>query len=413
MIRLMNAVGYQFMALGNHDFDYGFRRTRELAQMARFPMRGANIAERATGKPVLGDPTLLVTVGGIRIGLLALGYHNTDLTGDRDNVRDLMFDSGIETARRLVPALRRSAEAIVVVSHQGSKVDRKLLRDVEGIDLVIGAHSHDLISPPEQVGGGWLVQAMSDGAMLGEVSLTLRDGRPLEVSGTVHPVWADHFADHPEIATLVAELREAHRERLEEVIATAAERIGRQYKSESPFDKLVGRIMREKTGAEVAFLPGVGYGVSLMPGPITREALATLLPHPSKVTTFTLTGAQIREILEQSATNQAPDDPLAGVGGLVQTDGIAWSADLRRPAGQRVENVTTNKVPIEPARRYPVVTSAGMLGGLHKYETFAHGEDVNKLDHTISGLVEAAFRKAGTVRAPALGDVAVRKLEQG
>ena len=149
MIRLMNAVGYQFMALGNHDFDYGFERTRELSQLAHFPMRGANIVDRATGKPVFGNPTQVVTAGGVKVGLLALGYHNTHLTGDPDSVRALEFGSGIEAARRLVPEMRRSAAVIVVVSHQGSQVDRKMLHEVEGIDLVVGAHSHDLITPPQ------------------------------------------------------------------------------------------------------------------------------------------------------------------------------------------------------------------------------------------------------------------------
>lgn len=412
MIRLMNAVGYQFMALGNHDFDYGFERTRELASIARFPMRGANIVERATGAAVFGDPTLVTTIGGVKIGLLALGYHNTHLTGDRDNVRALEFTNGIETALRLVPELRRRADVIVVVSHQGTKVDRKLLQEVQGIDLVVGAHSHDLISPPERVGAGWLVQAMSDGTMLGEVTLSVRDGKVTGVTGSVHALWADRISVDPEAAALVATLRAPHRAELETVLATAADRIGRQYKSESPFDKLVGRILRDETGADVAFLPGVGYGVSLVPGPITREGLATLLPHPSKIATLTLTGAQIREVLEQSATNQAPDDPLAGVGGLIQTDGLAWSADLKRPRGQRVENVRAGQDPLDPGRRYRVVVNAGMLGGIHNYETFARGEEVNKLDRTVTELVETAFRKAGTVRAPPLGDVTIRKSEQ-
>lgn len=190
VIRLMNAVGYQFMALGNHDFDYGFERTSEISRIARFPMRGANIVERATGQPVFGDPTLSATVGGVHVGLLALGYHNTHLTGDRDNTRALAFTSGIEAARRLVSELRRRAEAVVVVSHQGAKVDRKLLEEVDGIDLVVGAHSHDLIAPPERVGGGFLVQALSDGAMLGEVTLSLRDGRVVAAEGIVHALWA-------------------------------------------------------------------------------------------------------------------------------------------------------------------------------------------------------------------------------
>lgn len=409
IIRLMNAVGYQFMALGNHDFDYGAERTGELNRIARFPMRGANIAERATGKPVFGDPTQVVTAGGIKVGLLALGYHNTELTGDGDNVRSLAFTNGIEAARRLVPELRRRAEVIVVVSHQGSKVDRRMLQEIEGIDLVIGAHSHDLITPPERVGDGWLAQALSDGAMLGEISVSVRDGKVAEVTGKVHALWADRFREDQEIADLVAELRAPHRAKIEEVIAVAADRIGRQYKSESPFDKLVGRILREETGAEAAFLPGVGYGVSLTKGPITREALGTLLPHPSKIATLTLTGAQIQTTLEQSATNQEPGDVMQAVGGLIQTDGLKWSADLRREIGHRVGEVRVGDQPLDPARRYSVVSHAGMLKGLHRYETLTQGEDVQRQDRSVADLIEAAFRKAGTVRAPALGDVTLFK----
>ena len=95
----MNALGYAFMALGNHDFEYTADRTRELQSLAHFPMRAANAIVTATGAPFLGDPTLVVNAGGVRVGLLALGYHNTDQTGNKDNTRGLSFTSGIEAAR--------------------------------------------------------------------------------------------------------------------------------------------------------------------------------------------------------------------------------------------------------------------------------------------------------------------------
>lgn len=413
VIRLMNAVGYHFMALGNHDFDYGVERTRELARIATFPMRGANIIERGSGRPFIGEATLLKQVGGVTVGLLALGYHNTHLTGSLDNVDGLEFVSGIDVARRLVSGMRGKAEAIVVVSHQGSKVDRKLLEEVEGIDLVIGAHSHDLITPPERVGGGWLVQAMSDGAMLGEVTLAVQDGKVAQVKGAMHELWSDTFAPDPAIGKLIARLRAPHGRQLGDVIANAGERIGRQYRSESPFDKLVCRILREATGAEIAFMPGVGYGVSVNPGPISREALTTLLPHPSKIATLTLSGTQLHDVLEQAAVNLAPPAPLDGVGGLIQSDGIAWSADLRRSAGQRVRDISVLNSPLDPSRRYRVAVNAGFLEGLHKFTTFANGNDVVRRDQRIADVVTDAFRKAGTVRVPALGDVKVERETKG
>lgn len=76
VVRLINTFGYQFMALGNHDFDYGLKRTRQLQQLARFLMRAANIAEK--GKPVFGRPWKVFELNGVRVAMLTLGYHNSD-----------------------------------------------------------------------------------------------------------------------------------------------------------------------------------------------------------------------------------------------------------------------------------------------------------------------------------------------
>lgn len=409
IIRMMKALDYDFMALGNHEFDFGIDRLRELAAMAEFPMRGANVIEDATGQPLLGDPVRRIEVGGIRVALVALGYHNSHLTGNPANTKGLTFQNGTETMRALVPTLRPEAEVVVVVSHQGKTMDRKLLEEVEGIDLVIGGHSHDLITPPERIGGGWMVQALSDCAMLGRVTITVSANGTVDVTGVVQPLWLDEVGEDEAMAAMVADLRAPHRDALEAVIATAADRIGRQHSSESPFDQLVGRILREETGAEIAFMPGVGYGVSLNPGPITREALAVLLPHPSGAATLTLTGAQIREILEQTAANQAPEQPVDKLGGVIQTDGIRWTADLLRPIGDRLTEISVGDAPLDPERRYRVVANASMLNGLHRYDSFAEGEDTVRLDRNLFDIVEASFRKSGTVSAPAIGDMTIIK----
>ncbi|MHB1124581.1 MAG: bifunctional metallophosphatase/5'-nucleotidase [Ramlibacter sp.] len=412
-IRLMNALGFQFMALGNHDFDYGAERTRALQDIARFPMRAANVTD-AHGRSFLGEPAQVFQVGGIRVGVLALAYHNTAQTGSPDNVRGLSFGSGIEAARHWVPRLRAGADVVVVLSHQGSKVDRELARAVPGIDLIVGAHSHDATFPPQRVGTTWMAQALSDTAALGELTLTLGPDRRLRhVAGRMHTLWTDAFPSDPEVAVLIERLRAPHRAVLEAPLAMASERIGRRYRSESPFDALAGEILREHTGAEIAFLPGVGYGVSLEPGVVTREALAALLPHPSKVATVTLSGQQVLEVLEQSATNQKPDDPMDGVGGLVQTSGLRWTVDLTRPAGQRIRDVRVGDAPLAPGRAYRVVTHDGMLKGLHRYRSFAAGRDARVLDQSVAEVVEAALRRRGTVRAPQPGSIRLIKAADG
>lgn len=409
MIRLMSALGYRMAALGNHDFDYGAERTRELQRLASFPLRGANVLERATGQPFLGEPFAVFAVGGVRVGVLALGYHNTHLTGNPEHVQALRFTDGIAAARQYVPRLRERADVVVVLSHQGTKVDELLAQQVSGIDVILAAHSHDRLEPPRRLGATWLAQAMSDAAMLGELVLEVRDGRVTAVRGQGHVLWSEAYPPEPRLAALIDSLRAPYRAELEERLAVAATPIGRQYRSESPFDKLVGRILREHTGAEIAMLPGVGYGVTLQPGPITREGLATLLPHSSRVVTLQLSGAQVRALLEQSATNQQPPTPQEWVGGLIQTDGLQWTVDLTRPIGQRARDVRVGGQPLAEARRYRVVTHGGMLAGIHRYDTFRQGSDVRETAEQVGEVVAAALRRLGTVSAPPLGDVTLVK----
>lgn len=402
MISLMNRLRYDFMALGNHDFDYGLERTRELQTMAKFPMRGANTLE--DGVPLFGVPYKVFNVGEVRVGVLALSYHNTGETGSTKNTEGLTFVSGIEATRRYLPELRRQADIIVLLSHQGTAVDRKLAREVEGIDLIVGGHSHDRITPPEKIGSTWIVQALSDGTMLGRITLRHDGKRLTDVRGEVLELWNDVYSADPEMQQEVTRLDAPYRARKDEIIATSPDRISRQYKSESPFDVLVGEIMRERGHAQIALMPGVGYGVSMGPGPITRDRLYTLLPHPTKFVTLTMAGSQILRVLEQSATNLNPGDDLERVGGLIQASGMAWTIDLNRPNGRRVSNVTVGGKPLVARQAYTVATNEGMLGGLHRYD-FKGGTDVRIHDQSVTDMVEDALRRRKVIRSPQAGSI--------
>lgn len=406
MIRLMNALGYDFMAFGNHDFDYGIDRTRELAKIARFPMRGANVVEIESGSPLLGEPFIIREIGGVKVALLALGYHNTEWTTNPDNISGLRFTSGIEAARRYVPDLRSRADVVVVLSHQGAKVDRLLAREVEGIDLIIGGHSHDLIASEQAAEGCPIVQALSDGAVLGETVIQVENGKVVRVAGRNHMLWNDGEPD-PGMAARIQELRAPYRSRLEEILTEAVEPIPRQYKSESPFDVWIGERLIEETGAEIAILPGIGYGISIQKGPVTRELLYTLLPHEVKLVTLKLTGNQIREILEQCAVNLKPEDLMETVGGLVQTAGLRWTLDLARPIGERIRDIRVKDAPIQPDRLYSVATHSGMLAGIHRYDTFKQGTDIRRMQRQVNELIEEKMNTMKDIKAPELGQITV------
>ena len=407
MIRLMNALGYDFLALGNHDFDYGAERTRELAELAKFPMRGANAIDSASGQPFLGEPFLIRQVRGAKIALLALGYHNTPWTTNPRNIRGLLFSDGIEAARRYVPELRRQANIVIVVSHLGAKIDAILSQEVKGIDLIIGGHSHDLLEPSATLGRGRIIQAVSDSAILGESVIQMENGRIIRIAGTGRVLWNDQIEPDPWLAALIEEIRAPYKDRLEEILAVAEEPLLRRYKSESPFDIWVGERLIEETGADLAMLPGLGYGISIQAGPVSRELLYTLLPHPAKLATLKLTGDQIRQILEQCAANLQPDDPRQSVGGLIQTAGLGWTMDLRRSVGERVMDIRSEDRPLASDRLYSVATHSGMLAGIHRYDTFAQGVEIRRTEVELNEVIEGKMRALGKIKPPVGGKLTV------
>jgi 5'-nucleotidase / UDP-sugar diphosphatase len=411
VISLMKALGYQLMALGNHDFDYGVERTRELQQIGGFPMRGANVIEKETGEPVFGDPAVVLEAAGLRVGFLTLGYHNSGKTGNKKNLEPLEFTDGVDAVRRFLPDLRERSDIVVVLSHMGTAMDRVLAEELPGLDLIIGGHSHDRISM-ERLGETVIVQAVADASVLGETILHIQDGKLEGIENKLHTLWNDDFEDDPEIAQLLEEIRSPFQEELNEVIGQVAEPIGRNYRSESPFDKLAGEFMCQELETEIAFLPGVGYGVTLLPGPLTREALYTLVPHPAKVVTMELTGDQVLEILEQSAENQDPGDPRKIVGGLVQTAGLRWTVDYRQTVGKRVKDVMVRGEQIQPQRKYSAATNSGMHNGLHNYSTFSKGASIHVHEKRLNELVESAIRKQGVIYPPPMGDIILIKKDQ-
>jgi 5'-nucleotidase / UDP-sugar diphosphatase len=410
MIRLMNAVNYDLMALGNHDFDYGLQRTRELEQMATFPMRAANITDDNTQQPVFGEPYIIKEKNGVRVAILTLGYRNTPKTGNPDNVKGLSFKVGQEVAKTYVPELRKKADIVVVLSHEGTAVDYKMAREVAGIDLIIGAHSHDILEPEKKIGQTYVVQAMSDAAVLGETELVITDNKLVDVKTHHHWLWNEQLHPDAAVQALIDEQRKPHLNKLQEHVVESKATIGRQYKSESPFDKLVGNLLLEGFKGDVAIMPGVGYGISFKPGNVTSEEVYKLLPHPSKIVTLTMTGKQLTMTLEQAAKNLKPANKLEAVGGLIQTAGIRYVMDLTKPVGQRISKVQIKNQPINDDQNYRIVTHNGLLTGLHNFDEIGKGQNINRTEQPLTDFIIQKLKEMKTVDMPAnLGEVTIKR----
>lgn len=407
VVKLLNELNYDMMVLGNHDFDYGLDRTRALAEMANFPMRAANVIDLATNEAIFNEPYKIYEKGNIRVAILPIAYRNTKLTGNPKNMEGVRFEQGLATIKRYLPELEKKADLIIVLSHEGMAIDKLIADEIKGIDLIVGAHSHDYIDPPYNSNGTFVVQAMSDAAILAETELIMEEGLLIDVKTTYHFLYADEWDEDIEILKMVEDYKLKHGKELEEFVAIAQAPIGRQYKMESPFDKLVTYILMDEMNSDVAFMPGVGYGITLQ-NEIHKEDVFKLLPHNSKIITLNMTGKQLFALLQQTATNLKPKDKMETVGGLLQSSGISYTLDLSKPVGERISTVTISNRPLDLNETYKVATHAGMLNGTHNYTQFANGTNIQTMDSNLNDFITKKLKQLKRISMPRnMGEVTI------
>lgn len=418
VIEAMNLMRYDAMVVGNHEPDFGMQVLRERAAEARFPMLAANLFDAQGGRIVAG--TLVREVGGVRVGILGLAYPNTPLTTAPSNVQGVRFAAAARIARTEVPRLREAgAQIVIALTHLGLSADQALAEAVPDIDVIVGGHSHNRMREPLRAGRTLIVHAGAHGSDLGRLDLTVREGRIVEHRRTLIPVVGDIEA-HAEVARAVARQRAPHEAAMTAPVARTAALIERAQtlsgntaeprERQSPADSLFADAVREATGAQIAFLPGVGYGVALQPGTVPAHALKNLIPHDSRIWTMTLTGAQIREVLEQAVENVTTHDPTKKVGGMIQVSGLRFAYQPDAARGQRVREVVVGAGALDPAARYRVATNALLANGGHAQSTFLHGEARAEGASQYETVREWLGQRPG-VKAPE--DVRMRRLGAG
>ncbi|HXG82545.1 MAG TPA: bifunctional UDP-sugar hydrolase/5'-nucleotidase, partial [Pyrinomonadaceae bacterium] len=383
VVETMNAMRYDAMVVGNHEPDFTAEKLLARVNEAKFPVLAANIAGKTDDK-LFTKPYVIKTVGGVRVGILGLAYPNTPLTSAKKNVENLTFRDAVETAREYVSRLRREgAEIVVALTHLGLNADKRLAEEVAGIDVIVGGHSNNRMTEALRVGGALIIQAGAHGSDLGRLDLTIENGRVSAHKRTLIPI--TNVESSKTISTVIEKQIAPHKTKLDEKIGAAAGTIIRaqtiagnepeKRDAESPADSLFADAIREETKAEIAFLPGLGYGVAIQKGAITADELRNLIPHDAAVFTMKLTGTQIREVLEQAIENVFTTDATKKVGGMIQVSGLRFSYDVGLPNGNRVKQIFVGDKPLDSTKSYTAAVNALLAEGGHNQKTFLSGAD--------------------------------------
>jgi sulfur-oxidizing protein SoxB len=268
-------------------------------------------------------------------------------------IREDELRANVEKARRA------GAGLVVLLSHNGFDVDRKLATRVNGIDVILTAHTHDALPEVLTVGQTLLIASGSHGKFVSRLDLDVRDGAIKDFRYKLIPVFSDAIAPDAQMASQIRTIRAPHEKMLGEPIGTTDTLLYRRGNFNGTLDDVIGDALLAERDAEISLSPGFRWGTSILPGQtITREDIynATAISYPA-VYRMTMTGARIKDILEDVADNLFNPDPYYQQGGdMVRAGGLSYTIDVGKTIGQRISGLTLVRSgkALEPAREYTV-----------------------------------------------------------
>ena len=307
-IAAMNALGYNFSTLGNHEFNNPLSQLKKLISEFRYPVLCANAIENSTGKP-LTQTSAIRKVGRVRIALFGILTHEAaTYPASKDGVT---VAGEIETAQNMVKTLRTKADIVIAISHAGEDMDEKIAAAVPGLDVIIGGHSHSRLPSGQfvwhsdqlkakEVNGTVIAQAHQWGGELGRLDLLItRDEHGAwhvdRYRARLIPITSD-IPDDPAVAAVVDRYWKPIAAHYGEIVGHATDDFSERGDDLTPYN-LVSDSIREAMGTDIEFENMGGVRAPLIMGNITLADIIDVDPFDNKVMTFKITGRQLKEIL--------------------------------------------------------------------------------------------------------------------
>src|SRR5689334_10792436 len=259
-------------------------------------------------------------------------------------------------------------DLVVLLSHNGFDVDRKLASRVRGIDVILTGHTHDALPDVVKVGGTLLIASGSHGKFVSRLDLDVRDGGIKDFRFRLIPVFADAITPEATVAAKIREVRAPHESVLRDVVGRTETLLYRRGNFNGTLDDVICDALLAERDAEIALSPGFRWGVSLLPGqPITREDVynATAITYPAAYRS-TMSGARLKDVLEDVADNLFNPDPYYQQGGdMVRVGGLTYTIDINAAMGSRISELRLARTgaPIEAGKDYTVAGWASVNEG--------------------------------------------------
>jgi 5'-nucleotidase/UDP-sugar diphosphatase len=397
-IKGYNNIGYDAMVLGNHEFDNPVGVLREQMALATFPFISANI--RTRGGEYLTEPFIIKEFDGLKVAILGLTTKETEIIGNPQYIRDLVFEDEIEVAKRFVPELRRKADLVIALVHMGiydsfRKGSKRLAHEVSGIDLIVDGHSHTKLDAPIVITHPLtghrtpIVQAWKWGLLLGRVDLFVQNKRVIDFRFETIPINLKEVEKRPAGAKVyhfigdeipddlnLLKLLEPYVLKAEAVLFKVIGRAEATFsydgvrEEENPLGNLVADSMLWYTnylGTDFTVQNGGGIRADLPEGSLTEAMIYETLPFDDTVVVLTMDGKSVQSLFEYMATISS------GQGGFPQVSkGVSLIFDISK---KKCTQVMINGAPLDTSKTYKIATNSYLAAGGDGYKIFLKAMD--------------------------------------
>ena len=390
MVNVMNALNPDAMTF-HWEFTLGSERVQEIVEKLPFAALGQNIFDAEWDEPTdLFPPYKMFERGGTKIAVIGQAFPYMPIANPGWMFPEYSFGIRDERMQEMVDEVRdMGAEVVVVLSHNGFDVDKKMASRVSGIDVILSGHTHDALPEPVLVNETIIVASGSNGKFVSRVDLDVRDGRMMGFKHKLIPIFSDVITPDAQVAALIDEQRAPYINELTEVIGQSESLLYRRGNFNGSWDDLICQALIEEREADISMSPGVRWGPSILPGQdITREDIwnVTSMTY-GKAYRTEMTGEFIHVILEDVADNLFNVDPYYQQGGdMVRIGGMGYRIDINQPQGSRISELTLLKTGerIDPAKNYVVAGWASVNEGTEGPQIWDVVEDYIRKQGTVS-----------------------------
>lgn len=424
-IAAMNALRYDAMACGNHEFNFGLPYLLKAKREAKFPMLGANIAwEGPRTATEYFRPYIIKVIGGVKVGIVGVVTPGIPRWEIPENYKGYTFESLVAAAQRVIPEIRSRADVVVVIAHSGLERDAitnqpqrqeiagenaiyALAERVPGIDVILFGHSHQEV-PEKRIKNVLLAQAKNWGQSLARADIKLQRvsgaWKITEKKSTVIPV-TDSVEPDAEIMALAQPYHEATQAALDAPIAESAVAMdgSRARYEDHPFVELVHKVQMEYGKADISFATLFLTTAKIPAGKVSVRQIASLYIYENTLYTIELTGAEVLAAMEHSAglftswpLKEGERVRLPGYSADT-VEGLEYEVDLTQAAGARVKNVRYKGKPIVPTQKFRVAINNYRYTGGGNYNVFKGKPILYSSPQEVRELMIEYVRRTGVI----------------